>query len=93
MSLNGGTYNVDENANGSVDYSFAKPDFNFGQFKSNMVIRWEYIPGSTVFFVWTQEMNGAFYTPRDTGHNAHAFDFNQQAHNIFLVKFTYRFVL
>ncbi len=93
MSLNSGTYNVDEGANGSVDYSFAKPDFNFGQFKSNMVIRWEYIPGSTVFFVWTQEMNGAFYTPRDTGHNAYAFDFNQQAHNIFLVKFTYRFVL
>ncbi len=93
MSLNGGQFNVDEGANGTVDYSFAKPDFNFGQFKSNMVIRWEYIPGSTLFLVWTQEMNGAFYTPRDVGHQAYAFDFNQQAHNIFLIKFTYRFVL
>lgn len=93
MSLNGSQFNVDEGANGTVDYSFAKPDFNFGQFKSNMVIRWEYIPGSTLFLVWTQEMNGAFYTPRDVGHQAYAFDFNQQAHNIFLVKFTYRFVL
>jgi len=93
MTLNNGMYDVDENANGSVDYSFGKPDFNFGQFKSNMVIRWEYIPGSVLFLVWTQEMNGSFYTPKDAGHNAYAFDFNQQAHNIFVMKFTYRFVL
>ncbi|MBL7865888.1 MAG: hypothetical protein JNK10_13485, partial [Cyclobacteriaceae bacterium] len=93
LTLNGDEYQVDEGNKGSVDYSFAKPDFNFGQFRSNMVIRWEYIPGSTVFFVWTQEMNGAFYKPGDTGHTQYAFDFNQQAHNVFLVKFTYRFVL
>lgn len=93
LSLNGDQYQVDENNKGSVDYSFNKPDFNFGQFRSNMVVRWEYIPGSTLFLVWTQEMNGAFYTPKDGNHNTYAFDFNQQAHNVFVLKFTYRFVL
>ena len=28
--------------------------FNFGQFRSNVVLRWEYRPGSTLFVVWTQ---------------------------------------
>lgn len=55
LTLDNNQYLVDENADGSVEYSFGQPDFNFGQFRSNMVVRWEYIPGSTVFFVWTQE--------------------------------------
>ncbi|HEY0741788.1 MAG TPA: DUF5916 domain-containing protein [Chryseosolibacter sp.] len=87
-----GRYHVDEDGNGMNDFSFGRPDFNFGQFRSNMVIRWEYIPGSTVFFVWTQEMNGAFYDS-DPAHSKYSFNFEDRAHNIFLVKYTYRFVL
>jgi hypothetical protein len=29
-------------------------DFNEQSFNSNLVLRWEYLPGSTVFLVWTQ---------------------------------------
>ncbi|MBL7857377.1 MAG: carbohydrate binding family 9 domain-containing protein [Cyclobacteriaceae bacterium] len=93
MNLNDGIYHVDENQDGVTDYSFDKPDFNFGQFRSNMVVRWEYIPGSTLFLVWTQEKNGAFYDPSSPGYNRYAFEFNDQPHNIFLLKYTYRFVL
>ncbi|MEQ1587247.1 MAG: DUF5916 domain-containing protein [Cyclobacteriaceae bacterium] len=92
LTLNNNEYLVDENADGSVEYSFGQPDFNFGQFRSNMVVRWEYIPGSTVFFVWTQEKNGAFYNG-ETDHKSYEFSFDQKAHNIFLIKYTYRFVL
>jgi hypothetical protein len=28
--------------------------FNFKEFRSNTVVRWEYRPGSTIFFVWSQ---------------------------------------
>jgi hypothetical protein len=28
--------------------------FNFKQFRSNVVFRWEYRPGSTLFVVWSQ---------------------------------------
>jgi hypothetical protein len=28
--------------------------FNFKQFRSNTVLRWEYKPGSTIYLVWTQ---------------------------------------
>jgi hypothetical protein len=86
-------YAIDENKDGITDYTFDKPDFNFGQFRSNMVIRWEYIPGSTVFLVWTQEQNGSFYDRSGAGHDKYSFEFDDKAHNIFLLKYTYRFIL
>jgi hypothetical protein len=92
LALSDDLYSVDEDGNGMTDFDFNKPDFNFGQFRSNMVMRWEYIPGSTVFFVWTQERNGAFYD-NDPAHEKYSFDFEGKAYNIFLMKFTYRFVL
>lgn len=88
-----GSYEVDEDGNGSVDYTFRKPDFNFSQYRSNMVVRWEYIPGSTLFLVWTQEVNGEFYSAPGSFKSNMNFDFTQQGHNIFLIKYTYRLVL
>jgi hypothetical protein len=89
LALNddGDEYSVNENNNATAAYTFAKPDFNIGQFRSNMVMRWEYIPGSTFFLVWAQEMNGSFYDAD------YRFSFSDKAHNIFLMKYTYRFIL
>lgn len=92
LSLTDNEYSVDQNNDGNTDYSFGRPDFNFGQFRSNMVLRWEYIPGSTFFLVWARERNGAFYDSHPD-HSNYSFDFNQKGHNIFLMKFTYRFRL
>ena len=50
-----GGFTVDENGDGSTVYSLDNPDFNFRQFRSNLIVRWEYNPGSTIFLVWTQE--------------------------------------
>ena len=89
----GEEYAIDENSDGVPDYKFGKPDFNVGQFRSNMVVRWEYIPGSTFFLVWTQEMNGDFYDQSGPLHEKYSFNFTDRAHNIFLLKYTYRFIL
>jgi hypothetical protein len=35
-----------------------QPDFNWKSFNSNVVLRWEYRPGSTLFLVWTQSREG-----------------------------------
>ena len=48
---------IDENKDNSIDYEFENPNFNYIQFRSNLVFRWEYIPGSTLFVVWTQGNN------------------------------------
>jgi hypothetical protein len=90
LTLTNGMYTVDENNDNTTDYAFGKPDFNFGQFRSNTVLRWEYIPGSTFFLVWTRERNGEFYDSHPE-HENYSFNFDQKGHNIFLLKFTYRF--
>ncbi|HHM20709.1 MAG TPA: hydrolase [Bacteroidetes bacterium] len=88
-------YLVDENTDGLTDYSFPKPDFNFVQFRSNMVLRWEYVPGSTLFLVWSQSNTPNAFGDLHTPVVESLFDnaFSEKAHNIFLLKFTYRFLL
>jgi hypothetical protein len=83
-------YAVDDNGDGQTDYTFYNPDFSFMEFRSNMVLRWEFVPGSTFFFVWSQERNDS----NGNGEFAFGDGFNQlfKAHptNVFLVKFSYR---
>ncbi|HEX3758453.1 MAG TPA: hypothetical protein VHW23_07085, partial [Kofleriaceae bacterium] len=38
---------------GGAAFSFDRPDFNFRQLRSTVVLRWEYRPGSTVFAIWS----------------------------------------
>ena len=86
-------YTIDENTDGTEDYSFDNPDFNFRQFRSNLVIRWEYSPGSTLFLVWSQSRtsnasNGIFSYENDMKDL-----FSIVPHNVFLLKFSYWFSL
>ncbi|MDH7445407.1 DUF5916 domain-containing protein [Aquimarina sp. 2201CG14-23] len=86
-------YSVDENRDGTVDYTIGNPDFAFVQFRSNLVLRWEYIPGSEIFLVWSQGVTG-LGDPGD--HLFRSLDnqiLDQQPDNTFLIKATYRFVL
>jgi hypothetical protein len=69
-------YNVDpDNGGPAAAFSFDDPDFTFRSLIGNAVLRWEYRPGSTVFFVWTQSRTGS-----DTNGN---FDFGTQRSAIF----------
>lgn len=83
-------YLIDDNKDGSTDYSFSDPNFNVKEFLSNLVLRWEYRPGSTLYLVWSQ--NRSAYA------NIGKFDFEEnietlfddEPHNVFLVKLSYR---
>lgn len=64
--------------------------FNFQQFRSNAVFRWEYRPGSTLFVVWSQGREG--FTPAEGGQGFSGdLDqlFAQRAKDTFLVKMSY----
>lgn len=47
-------YAVDRDGNGTTDFTLGNPDFNYRALRSNMVLRWEYRPGSALFLVWSQ---------------------------------------
>ena len=39
-------------------FTYPTPDFTDLSFNSNIVLRWEYLPGSTLFLVWSQSRAG-----------------------------------
>ena len=87
-----GSYLIDENMDGYTDYTIDDPDFSFIQFRSNLVARWEYIPGSEIFLVWSQGITN-FGDPSEPLISSLSDNvFSEKAHNIFLVKLTYRFL-
>ena len=92
ISLVGDSYEVTEGEGTSgLSYSFGQPDFAFVQWRSNLVVRWEYIPGSELFLVWSQDISqaGDFNEGLFRGLERNILD--QQPRNIFLIKATYRF--
>ena len=86
-------WDVDEDRDGETDYAFGDPDFAFVQFRSNLVVRWEYIPGSEIFLVWSQGINGIGDPDNDFGSIIDKQLFSARPQNTFLLKATYRFVL
>ncbi len=93
ISFEDDVYSVDENIDGTTDYTFGNPDFAFVQFRSNLVVRWEYIPGSEIFLVWSQGITGLGDVNNSIGTLIENQLFDQRPENTFLIKATYRFVL
>ena len=86
-------YIVDENLDGNADYNIYNPDFNFVQYRGNFVIRWEYIPGSTLFLVWTRDQTAGLDLERGSFNELTNGLLDVKPHDIFLIKYTYRFRL
>ncbi len=84
-----GYWEIDEGTDGIINYTVPNRDFNYKQFNSNLVLRWEYRLGSTLFLVWSQGITdfvnlGDF----DFGNDLHTL-FKAEPENIFLIKFNY----
>jgi len=87
---NTNSYLVDENKDLNTDFEISNPDFNYKEFLSNLVLRWEYVPGSTLYIVWSQSRdhyidNGQFDLVDDTRTL-----FKNYPHDVFMIKFSYR---
>jgi uncharacterized protein DUF5916 len=77
-------------AYGDTAYTNNVGGFNFKQFRSNVVFRWEYRPGSTLFVVWSQGRRGFNGLEGTRGFGGDLNDlFNLRADNSFLVKLSY----
>lgn len=85
-----GRYNVDPDGTGLAPaFSFGDRDFNRRSLRGNAVVRWEYRPGSALFFVWQQSRFGSIPSGEfDFGHDLGEL-LNVQPQNIFVVKGTW----
>jgi hypothetical protein len=88
-----GAYFVDEDGDGTDDYSFGNPDFNVRDFHSNLVVRWQYSPGSSFYLVWSQARSGFSPDGRFDLRNDVDDLFGIHPHDVFLVKFNRWFSL
>jgi hypothetical protein len=76
-----------------ADYSIADPDFNFHEFRSNLVAKWEYRLGSFIYLVWSSERSGT----TNASHASFGDSYKQLRsifpNNVFLIKLNYWFSL
>ena len=80
------TYQVSDPAG---SFTFANPDFSWRELKSNLVLRWEYKAGSTVYVVWTQNRaNADFFGDFSAGPEYRRL-FRAHPDNTFLIKVSY----
>jgi hypothetical protein len=78
-------------AGGGPTYGFSNPDFSFRQFRSNLVARWDWKPGSSLYLVWSQGRTGLMPSWEPSlGANWNAL-WDTRPDNVFLVKLSYWF--
>ena len=68
--------------------ALAAPDFTVRSLRGSAVMRWEYRPGSTLFFVWQQQRNGSS-SAGTLGAGDFSRAFREPAQNVLLVKASY----
>lgn len=88
-----GNYSLDENKDGIADYYIANPDFNFQQFRSNVVAKWEYHLGSFIYLVWSSGRTGTTSFSSTSYWKSLNRLMKIIPNNIFLVKLSYWFNL
>lgn len=83
-------YTVDPDGSGPAQpFTFSNPNFNYKSLRGTAVLRWEAMPGSILYLVWSHNQSNF----DDPGNFSFGRDFknlwNTQGDNIFLVKFSY----
>jgi hypothetical protein len=92
--LNDGVYElIDYDNTWPAVYSIDNPDFNFHQFRSNLVAKWEYRLGSFIYFVWSSERTGNNGFSGASIGESYRFLRDVYPNNIFLIKLNYWFSL
>ncbi len=86
-------YSMDKNGDHLQDFTMKKPDFNFQEFRSNLVGRWEFSPGSTLYLVWTNTRSLYENNYNSSIGNNFGGISGLKANNVFMVKLNYWFSL
>ncbi len=95
VTLDNGIYVIDPDgpSGPSPGFAFSNPNFNYKSLRGTIVLRWEYHPGSTLHFVWTQNRSD-FSNPGDLDFGRDIRNLlDAPGDNIFMLKLTHRFKL
>jgi hypothetical protein len=76
-------------APGGDPIGFTNPDFRVRSLRGNLVLRWEYRPGSTLFLVWSQNRASSILDPAWNGLDDLWDLRHDPQQNVFLIKLNY----
>jgi hypothetical protein len=79
------------NEAGAPAYTLDNPDFSYAQFRSNLILRWEYKLGSVFYFVWSHEQTKDENVRNPKTSDALADLFKVSSGDVLLIKFSYWF--
>lgn len=83
-------YDLDPDGSGPAQLmNISDPNFNFVSLRGNAVLRWEYMPGSTLYLVWTQSRSDNIADGSFVLHNSLDRLVSSRPDNIFMSKLTY----
>ncbi len=89
-----GVYQLTDTDSGWPMISFVdNPDFNFHEFRSNLVAKWEYRLGSFIYLVWSSSRTGSNAFSNSSIGESYRYLRDVFPDNIFLVKLSYWFSL
>jgi hypothetical protein len=86
IALAEGRYSVSD---GDDSFAFGDPDFNVRSFRSNLVLRWEWLPGSTAYLVWQQDRSARRDEVSRVGPRGLLDAFTAPGNNVLAVKVSY----
>jgi hypothetical protein len=89
----GNTFGFDENNDIIPDYFIQNPNFNFFEFRSILVAKWEYRLGSFIYLVWSSSRTGSNSDSNASLGDSYKYLGNVFPNNIFLIKLSYWFSL
>ncbi len=85
-----GSYDFDPDGSGPTPVmNISNPNFNFVSLRGNAVLRWEYMPGSTLFLVWTQSRSDNIVDGTFVLNGSFDRLVSSKPDNIFMLKLTY----
>lgn len=91
IQLDDGIYTMTDES--SEQYKFYNPNFDYQEFRSNLVARWEFRRGSTLYLVWN---SSSFLYERSNNYSvakSYGNLFGLKSNNVFMIKFNYWFSL
>lgn len=92
ISKQNGVYSVDPDGPGPAPvFTFSDPNFNIKSLRGDAVLRWEFMPGSTAYFVWTQNRMNTDYPGMMQFTRDITSLLSTKGDNVFVIKISYWF--
>ena len=76
---------------GAASFTLRNTDFNVQSFRSNLVLRWEWRAGSTLYLVWQQDAESELIAPDRVSVGDMFSSLGRRGDNFFAIKMSYWF--